>query len=394
VVSPVLRGISCSDYRATLAGLEEAGWSISKTNGGHLKFQHPKASKAIFGPCSPSDHRSRLNVIRKCNIAIEEAAREVKVFGPAPTQEKLSDGDFTAILKRKKKMRKSSKHRHIPASHYLSDPAVVEVAQPIATKRKFGTLVLAAGTHGAKAVAEISATPIKDIAKKMNDGVTSAQPRSTPNEVKDNDKMLDTVSTPKALTPAPVPAIPQAPVQTPIPTSQPTPTTPDPLTAQPECESNRGIPSISVDVLALAVKIASGSMKQVTVTADMVGQTLYYDGEIALAGAVSAPVQPAAAQPKVMTEKVAMTAISTTSAAIAPLASRDEVENVILEGLKVGGPDFITIKDLVGLTLLDLPYKDFRSARASLPRYLERLVKKGTLTVGKIGISKAYRIAD
>lgn len=396
MVSPVLRGISCSDYRATLAGLEEAGWSISKTNGGHLRFQHPKASKAIFGPCSPSDHRSRLNVIRKCNVAIEEAAREIKMYGPVPAQEALSDREFTAILKRKKKMRKTNKHRHVPTAHFLSERAGSENSGPMPAKRNFGTLVLAAGKHGAKAVAEISASPIKDVAKKMhaNVGVESAAPSKTKEQ--DTKNMLDTVSTSKALTsaPAPAPSLPQSRSQMPIPAPQPSSKKPDPLTAQHQVAATSGIPTISADVLALAMKIASGKMSQVTVTADMIGQTLYYDGEIALSGVGITPAQSVTADPKVMAEKSAMMAFTTKSAPIAQVDAVDNVQKIILEGLKISGPDFITIKDLVGLTLPDLPYKNYRSARASVPRHLDRLINRGAITVGMIDNCKAYRIAE
>jgi predicted RNA binding protein YcfA (HicA-like mRNA interferase family) len=332
MVSPVLRGISCADYRATLTQLEGAGWSISKTNGGHLKFEHPKASKAIFGPCSPSDHRSRHNVIRKCNIAIEEGSRAEKVFGPAPKQAELSEREFTSILKSSKRMRKTNRHKHVPTpNHFLSEGVSENAAST--PKRKLGTLALPATKHQSRAVSEIATSPMQAVAKKLN--ITSAANQKPPipkakasptlpaKSYKDNKTMLATVPSTPTLSPTPAPTQPVAPTHMPVPATPPVSRKPDPLKAD-----AAAIPKISADILALAMKIASGEMKQVEITADMLGQTLYFDGQIALSGAgvVKAATTPAA--PKLVPAAAPMGKTAT-----ATLTQNAAIEATVIDAL-------------------------------------------------------------
>ncbi|MFG6572097.1 hypothetical protein ACGYLO_10870 [Sulfitobacter sp. 1A13353] len=401
MVSPVLRGISCSDYRATLADLEEDGWSISKTNGGHLKLEHPKASKAIFGPCSPSDYRSRHNVVRKCNIAIGEAAREEKVFGPAPKQKELSDREFTSILKSSKKMRKTNRHKHVPTpSHFLTDAA--SPADPATPKRKLGTLALPASKQAVKASAEIASSPMQAVAKKLN--ITSATNQKAPPQKNksaptlSNDKDKDTNTMLASVSPTPAPAQPQAPAHTSTPAPQPVSRKPDPRQA-----GSTAIPSISADVLALAMKITSGEMMQVEVTADMVGQTLYYDGQIVLSGAVTSkpakslsvvPSATAAAPAATPAPMPAAASDTSHSSAVATrgLSQNEAITSTILEALKVLGPELVTFKELTHATLPDLPYKSFNSARSSLPLHVNRMIASGMIEEGTKDNQKAYRV--
>jgi len=334
--------------------------------------------------------------MRKCNIAIGEAARDEKVFGPAPKQKELSDREFTSILKSSKKMRKTNRHKHVPTpSHFLAEG--VSAALPATPKRKFGTLALPATKQAMKASAEIATSPMQAVAKKLditsttNQKVPTQKNKPAPTLSSDKDKdtktMLASVS--------PTPAQTQIPTQAPAPTPQPASRKPDPRHA-----SNTTIPSIPADVLALAMKITSGEMMQVEITADMIGQTLYYDGQIVLSGTVtSKPAKPLSVVPSASTAAPVTPSTPTAAPVTSPSAPKalksfsqnEAIEATILEALNVLGPDLVTFKDLTEATLPDLPYKNFNSARASLPLHIDRMIASGKVVAGMKDKQKAYR---
>lgn len=44
-------------------GLERRGFTITKTRGGHWRFEHPDMEGPVFGPDTPSDHRGMKNLL-------------------------------------------------------------------------------------------------------------------------------------------------------------------------------------------------------------------------------------------------------------------------------------------------------------------------------------------
>lgn len=44
-------------------GLESRGFKITKTKGGHWRFEHPNMDGPVFGPDTPSDHRGMKNLL-------------------------------------------------------------------------------------------------------------------------------------------------------------------------------------------------------------------------------------------------------------------------------------------------------------------------------------------
>jgi hypothetical protein len=57
---------------------KRAGWTISTTNGGHLRLDHPEARGPVFTGSTPSDHRA----IRHARAEMRRAlARRPKVEG-------------------------------------------------------------------------------------------------------------------------------------------------------------------------------------------------------------------------------------------------------------------------------------------------------------------------
>jgi predicted RNA binding protein YcfA (HicA-like mRNA interferase family) len=43
--------------------LERAGFAVSKTRGGHWKFEHPNLDGPVFASDTPSDHRGIKNLM-------------------------------------------------------------------------------------------------------------------------------------------------------------------------------------------------------------------------------------------------------------------------------------------------------------------------------------------
>ncbi len=46
-----------------LRALEREGYTATRTNGGHLRIQHPAMSGCVFGPSTPSDSRGIKNLV-------------------------------------------------------------------------------------------------------------------------------------------------------------------------------------------------------------------------------------------------------------------------------------------------------------------------------------------
>lgn len=56
----------CKDLHPIIDAAREQGWRVMLRNGGHLMFlSSDRSVKPIFGPQSPSDHRSLKNVKRQ-----------------------------------------------------------------------------------------------------------------------------------------------------------------------------------------------------------------------------------------------------------------------------------------------------------------------------------------
>lgn len=66
---------SSSETKAVRRDLERRGFTISKTNGGHWRYEHPDMDGAVYGADTPSDRRSIRNLLaiirRKFRVAID-----------------------------------------------------------------------------------------------------------------------------------------------------------------------------------------------------------------------------------------------------------------------------------------------------------------------------------
>lgn len=55
------------------ARAEELGYQILLTNGGHIKYVHPKVPKPIFGSSTPTDYRGTKNCIKMLERELRRA---------------------------------------------------------------------------------------------------------------------------------------------------------------------------------------------------------------------------------------------------------------------------------------------------------------------------------
>ena len=147
-----------------------------------------------------------------------------------------------------------------------------------------------------------------------------------------------------------------------------------------------GVSVIPEDVLALAMRIATGEMNQITITADMVGRTFFYDGTIVQVGGAGRVVTPAS----VAAEAPAAAAEAAPAAVGTPRPAITKKQGIILDTLKsLGG--FVPVADLVTLHAEGMGYKNARSAHASIAAMLAKLQRDGLISCVMDGNRQVFR---
>ncbi|PTX52393.1 hypothetical protein IQ03_01354 [Gemmobacter caeni] len=122
-LSSVLKGVQ-PDLRDTIRRLHQEGWTPSKTNGGHIRLEHADAAKPVFTSSTPSDFRTPFNLVRDCRSALMGTAR-----CPDPSTTLIGPDQAAEILSMHKRKRRRSGRRSvetIPAlvvSRIGSEPA-------------------------------------------------------------------------------------------------------------------------------------------------------------------------------------------------------------------------------------------------------------------------------
>lgn len=86
----VLKGVQ-PDLRDTIRGLCGEGWSASRTNGGHIRLNHPQAEKPVFTSSTPSDFRTPQNLLRDCRSALLGSTRCAGAVAPALSGEEAEE---------------------------------------------------------------------------------------------------------------------------------------------------------------------------------------------------------------------------------------------------------------------------------------------------------------
>jgi len=62
-----------SELQHLIDEAEQEGWTVSKTNGNHLRFTRP-GRRTVFGSATPGDHRAIANIRGKLRRAKNERA--------------------------------------------------------------------------------------------------------------------------------------------------------------------------------------------------------------------------------------------------------------------------------------------------------------------------------
>lgn len=55
--------MSASDMRQSRRELARSGFTVTKTSGGHWRFEHPQMDGPVFAADTPSDHRAVKNLL-------------------------------------------------------------------------------------------------------------------------------------------------------------------------------------------------------------------------------------------------------------------------------------------------------------------------------------------
>lgn len=371
-MASILHGITNRDYRTIIADLMMEGWDAARTNGGHIKLVHNEAPSPIFASATPSDCRAGKNLIAQCRNA---RAGQVSVEIAKKCE---SDIDFEDIMRRKKKSTKAASRRQgqggVPA-RVTAAPVLATATLPPQisnipdsmkdmTSIATGTLPSAANTAAMphvmpkpadKPLSPAKPTPEKKAVSKMPlDTATMTAPKApTPEKPVTPAKVV-------AAAPAPVPAATHVVSQVP-----------------------GAVGVIPGDIMALALRIAAGELQKMEITADMVGQTLFFDGTVTRVGAATA-VPAHAATALVATPAPTPAPVVSTRGA----AKRD----ALLASLtSLGG--FVTVKDLAVLHIEEFGYRNLDSARASISQLLTKEAGQGTVVRGPADSLLSYRIA-
>jgi len=356
MASPVLRGVTCADYRSTLANLQAEGWLLERTAGGHIKLTHKEASTCVFGSSTPSDHLSRKNLISQCRRALRSPGE--KGSGDAP-EKVLDEADFQDILRRKKMSRKknrkkSQRHGGAPRIESRTQPAPLLVQSEAPGK---GATSFTVPARTSDTAIPLTATPKGDAAPAPKTAKPAAR------------KPAASAATPKKI---------RKPKTQTKDTEMPEMDKPDmEKDAQEAVAKNvmslpEGVGTITTDILNMALRIANGEMQKIVVTPEMVGQTIYVESAIILSddqpSAAPAPAQRAARH-------------------------TTPFEDRILDLLAEFSPDGLELSDMVDLLMEERGFKNQNSARTSIRRRLKALIARAMITETPKGDSAVYRIA-
>lgn len=220
----VLKGVQ-PDLRDTIKGLCGEGWSASRTNGGHIRLNHPRAEKPVFTSSTPSDFRTPQNLLRDCRSALLGSTRCVGEVAPA-----LSGEEAEAVLKAHKARVRRQVRPHRPPL-------------PAAPQRSVRPERLAPAIPGPVEPAATETPP------------TQPQPVLKPEEAPMN--MMTSLEA-------------EAPVR-PVPTRTRAPRAPEVPAAEPKGGLDQGSVEFGI---RLGLRIARGELTAIRITPDMVGKTL------------------------------------------------------------------------------------------------------------------------
>lgn len=372
----VLRGVTCKDTRDTLEELVDQGWKPEHSRGGHIKLTHEDAAHPIISAKTPSTSRGRLNLKSEAKRAIKMGRNDILsttlLHSAIPPIEPANLEGFPVAPSVRMKKRWSKERRaaerasqEIVLPVYATRPvelastlpsALGRIVAPAKTPQK-KTAPTAPVEETAPAVAA-EAVVVDAVAVEPNAGKDPAKNRKYTTAAKSKTKVAR-VAAPSAAAPVEAPA------------------------------ATDDVPVIGADVLAIAMRILSGDLRTVRITADMVGKTLIHEGEVHLVEgvlpAMVAPTMPAKAE---VAEKLRQP-----TRRAGDSATTEMRRNLVRTALGIDPKAWLTHVELADLIADEAGYATRKSLLGCLRSLLVTMCRDGALEVRRIGAVESYRLA-
>lgn len=326
--------------RDEIKALSLEGWVPSKTNGGHIKLQHPDTEIPVFCSSTPGDKKTHLYLRKDCRNALMGTTRF------APQAAPVSEEELRNIMKSRKDADKppsARKGRHVSPPRRDADrnrktpelrPTPPQVATPpqITPEAPPEPVVTQADPVLVTATPPEPKTPAKSLAKPNTQKEMRKMNMMTPLE----DLGTEAVTPPSAEH-KPALAAMKAPAH--------------------EAHDPRAIEY----GIQLGLRLARGELTPLVITAEMVGQTLLFEKAPYLIGQ-------------------ALTLADPGQTVTGPSYRKNSViDDTIMELLNLYPGQEVTLGMIAEETVTREQYKNIDSARASLRKRLERLDKEGII---------------
>ena len=350
-----LRQVKPGAMRDTLAVLQKDGWTFGTMNGGHIRLEHPDAPGVfVTAPKTAPDIRAALNVRSDCRRTLKMSA-EARLLASTTPQLPVAPSRELPLLQEPSRRKRG----RWTAAERARQALVAEVQAAAPSEAEIEALrILIEGPTQEEAMATVQG---------LVDGIAIAAPETAPEALAPATEAADALSAKIASVLAPKPRRRRAarPVEAPAPTQAPT-------------QAAAGLPQVDPAALDFAMKLLSGQMQRLEITADMVGMTLAYQGEIVMVGAT--PVATLAATPAANAEPAA------SRKRIEPSATRVDrggarfagVRAVVLSTLGALG-EWVSNQDLAELVYAEAGYEAPRSMAGMLAAVLDGLRQDGLL---------------
>lgn len=253
----VLKSITNRDYRKQVECLLDEGWIATRTGKNHFRLSHPDAHRDVITSGTPSDHRATENLRHQCRRALRPCADDstpevpfaVLQMPPAIEKARSNRKPRWNEFDRQKQKSRMEKALEAPAQRL---PLVSDMAKFPIKAAKPDLANVNENIHKALlADAETGKSAPKD---------QNVNSETAKNEIehRDTDPMTTATQLIEPARPA-APSLTLVPeVQMPAPASGPAPS----------------LPVLSADLLSVAMRIMSGDLRGITITADMVGKML------------------------------------------------------------------------------------------------------------------------
>lgn len=294
MVRSVVAGLGNKDYRQALEGLLSKGWSVKKTNGNHLRLEHPEARHPVFASSTPNlSPRSIKNMEAECRRALRPAPVEAPVVRkhveetqmPRRKTRKPRHSEMV-LFGQVEDMKPASAGFDLPGKKSAISATALGAAVPLHLSREDGPPpAFEAAPRTAKAAqAEPAAKVDRTFATTETETKTATEPAA---EAAEEDKSMIAVTADcPAATSTPATGENHPAFVAEMPSIASAPVSAEPVHAEASLleilmQIQRGEHD---KLMGLAGRIHRGELKPITVTADMVGATIWVSCDAVVAG--------------------------------------------------------------------------------------------------------------